>query len=1561
MIDYYRTYNNYYKPEKQRHSYDVNPYDTYYINGHKKRISSKESWNKYSMKDKDKYLIETDVKNRGFNDYNTINKRTVWGSSAFYQNEFSHKSNNRLSYKEQNNINLISKEKKRNRKKRKLYTILKCLIEFNRSRREVEAKFFDIWFDKTYYYYDLAPMAKQKYVDTNYYDLVKYEKGDKKYKKKSKDNKIEKKEKKDKKEKYYISYNSNNSYNTYNSYNYTSFSYDKDINKNIGSREKLLTKYKNNKEQTKPKTRPKEREKEREIKNKKDIYFSDSKKNEFNKDNLMVFINKVPRREKKSKSANKKLLYILNKYMIERKEKAICFNKWLNKISSIYMYDGIEVYKDLDKKNQSKSYKDKIKNKERNYRSKRNKEKQVKSYKIEKFFDDYLDTPGQYNDEEDDIYIYKDNLEKFNKNYNNDKINEYFRARNNNLLDSNKVIMSTTNVETNRGNEYDTTIMTKTIESEEKFLNIQINKLKQEKVRKELKIKPKLLKSEKKRNVPFLRDIPQKTLIFQKKELNEKRIKSTDKNVIRGSEYFGEGEMISPMKRNKDFLSKEIFINKNNKLKIKLNNDNNKIKNNKNKEIELYKRKLLIKIIKKKHKRNKYIKLLKCLNKWFDITFNYDQNMAISFRVNLMNNNENKQNENKISNEENKNSATKDNKEKTSNIINNNRYLYIGNKYIKSKSHKTNTNIGNKANKEIKEIKELKEIKEIKEIKDKEKDYFKTNFKEPSFSENENDQQTFNLEKQSELLSKRNTLETEPDREKFNTLDVKEKVKKKKERKSLKEINAKINIDNLSKKERRIYKKLKKAMHLLRKAIRSYKKRKKKGLIAIKNEDLLFSHFRKWKRQTNIGKNNNKENIKKEQTNQINKKNEEKELLKKEKLKNIINKIINKSKEKLKNYLKKWHQISSLMNKNEIGKNKMINSQREIKKQNEKMLEMNNKIFQKKNISRKQNVLNNFTKINNKIFSEKKYDNNLNKNNINSLKNINTINKFTEDAPINKKIKFCINGSKEKNQNQIIVFNNFNIKDINGRKEIIINKTIIPKSQINNDTSNINNNMNNNNKNNNNINNNNNIDKNKNNNNNYKNRNNNNNNIISNNNKNNNNINNNNNTNIKKEIRKDYSVPAIMPSKKFKNKKIKNKQEKLTKLLKLFIKMDLILIRQKYFLPWYKKSLNNSEGSIILKNKKKNSFKKTIIQNELKNSDNINLIIPINKKKKEINDVIEDINKNKYVNKEIRSNSKTIVIRQEPLDTIEEEKLINKSYSKNEIIFNQSDINSKQIKKSYNSNEIPKTENNNNISNKNADSKKRSKRHSKNIEEKELKYDCLEEESSALMEDPSEIHTIYSMNNLQKVSKNIDSNKRTPKEDEDKILTKEDIEKNKILLPYIYKLSFYNNNAINMTLNVLKNCNEKLFNMISSEKYVRILEKNQKLLSAYQIYCLYSLLNNGKNFYKLKFGFKKWKQLISVFNKMEESKHIKTIKGHCVGCDCQDLLMSYSSSILSLNSIGNNNNSTNVCYHCSCHLCKIKFKRILIRHKFMKEINPKRYYLFLWYKNTFKKIRYIKI
>ena len=56
-----------------------------------------------------------------------------------------------------------------------------------------------------------------------------------------------------------------------------------------------------------------------------------------------------------------------------------------------------------------------------------------------------------------------------------------------------------------------------------------------------------------------------------------------------------------------------------------------------------------------------------------------------------------------------------------------------------------------------------------------------------------------------------------------------------------------------------------------------------------------------------------------------------------------------------------------------------------------------------------------------------------------------------------------------------------------------------------------------------------------------------------------------------------------------------------------------------------------------------------------------------------------------------------------------------------------------------------------------------------------------------------------------------------------------------------------------------------------------------------------------------------------------------------------------------------NYNNYHMCFHCICYISKSKIKRVLMRHKFMRELNPKRYYLFLWYKNVFNKIRNINI
>ena len=859
---------------------------------------------------------------------------------------------------------------------------------------------------------------------------------------------------------------------------------------------------------------------------------------------------------------------------------------------------------------------------------------------------------------------------------------------------------------------------------------------------------------------------------------------------------------------------------------------------------------------------------------------------------------------------------------------------------------------------------------------------------------------------------------------------------------------------------------------------------------------------------------------------------------------------------------------------------------KEIKQKNRPIMVMNNnsKVFQKKNVSRRKN-------------NKPKYDleNTLTSNNmsrgINStfenVESENTYNQMSENSmpDLNKKIKFSINDDREKSQ--IIVFNNFNIKDINGRKEIIINKTIIPKNQnVNNDC---NNNIN------------------------YNNR--------INNNQGNININNNeqplvnnisnskkvkSNTqeipNIKKDainpnikeitqskkieiteqkISLDKNINANSPIRSENKIEIRISTKKLNKneleiLQKLFKKMDLLLIKYKYFDPWHQKSKNikNNEknveskeqeethkNSILIKNgrrerkkvnsneineankknykdekessensikhiyiknnpiikqkikfneeyekdenkvndnsnnnseiiqkslslrnnnnkkKKKNypsnNLKKTIIANELKSLDNKNLLIQINPKTKIekkpiiIEDIIENISNNvKYVNKEMRSNSRKIIIKQDPLNDSEEESLINKSYSKNGIeSFNFSEtkkealakniknkirlteskkpdnslLNSPNKSQKTNTNNIISINNRNNNISKNENKQNEKEKEKEKVEEKiKVKKEEIEEEeeekeeekekekekekeeekkkegkkekekeevkeeekekvsenknveitrikapripnseisndeeSSAQMEDVSEVNTIYSMrknpNQASGTKKiNVDSDNVIEEVDDfSKNIVKGslyNLTKDKILLPYIYKLSLYNNNAVNKTLNVLKNCNGKLFKMINSEEYARFLERNQKKKAAYQIYFLFSFFHNGKDYYRLKYAFSKWKKFIEVFNQITRIKHIKNSRGHCLRCDCEDLHQCHICYCCCENDKENNKCSNySLCFNCSCKFCQIILKKILIRHKFMKSVNPKRFYLNLWYKHIFNKGRTINL
>ena len=71
------------------------------------------------------------------------------------------------------------------------------------------------------------------------------------------------------------------------------------------------------------------------------------------------------------------------------------------------------------------------------------------------------------------------------------------------------------------------------------------------------------------------------------------------------------------------------------------------------------------------------------------------------------------------------------------------------------------------------------------------------------------------------------------------------------------------------------------------------------------------------------------------------------------------------------------------------------------------------------------------------------------------------------------------------------------------------------------------------------------------------------------------------------------------------------------------------------------------------------------------------------------------------------------------------------------------------------------------------------------------------------------------------------------------------------------------NNEIIMhnNINLMKNySNVHLINNNIKDQYLSLLKKNYMTMSAYKIFYLYSLFNEGKDFYRLKYAFKKWKK-----------------------------------------------------------------------------------------------------
>ena len=133
--------------------------------------------------------------------------------------------------------------------------------------------------------------------------------------------------------------------------------------------------------------------------------------------------------------------------------------------------------------------------------------------------------------------------------------------------------------------------------------------------------------------------------------------------------------------------------------------------------------------------------------------------------------------------------------------------------------------------------------------------------------------------------------------------------------------------------------------------------------------------------------------------------------------------------------------------------------------------------------------------------------------------------------------------------------------------------------------------------------------------------------------------------------------------------------------------------------------------------------------------------------------------------------------------------------------------------------------------------------------------------------------------------------------------------------------------------------NNKDLDIIAND-YLKLLDDYNKKIKIYQLYMLYKMFNDNNDYYLKRNAFNKWKKNNLIFVKSNNDKHIKTYNNHCFSCNCQD-------------EEKNNFEGQIMCLNCKCDKIRRNLKKILIKHKFLKELNPIRYYLLLWYKNIF--------
>ena len=145
----------------------------------------------------------------------------------------------------------------------------------------------------------------------------------------------------------------------------------------------------------------------------------------------------------------------------------------------------------------------------------------------------------------------------------------------------------------------------------------------------------------------------------------------------------------------------------------------------------------------------------------------------------------------------------------------------------------------------------------------------------------------------------------------------------------------------------------------------------------------------------------------------------------------------------------------------------------------------------------------------------------------------------------------------------------------------------------------------------------------------------------------------------------------------------------------------------------------------------------------------------------------------------------------------------------------------------------------------------------------------------------------------------------------------------------------------------LENLPDKIFKSMKPNILYSLIKNNNKKLALWKIFYIYGQYKINNYLLKREY-LRRWQKSVNFIDiDIKVNSHIINKSGHCI-----------SAKNIVIKEIRCGIHPDNVHHiNCFCFRIRLNLKKILLRHFLLKFLNKEKFYLFKWYKKTFKKIR----